>query len=211
MHWVPTEALRRLRFSGARGPGHSHSRRSDHHTDRRLTRRLRPRSQTSCSARSSSSPSPCGAPPPPAAARPPGAAAPLFPRSAPASPHRASPLTPPPASSLQRELLCGRPAPREQGAGVARCGHADGRAQGRGEEGGRQEVDVDGGQGRHLPVDHQQARQCVPRHTPAGRRRRQPPAPDAAAAAAAPRPAAARPPPLTRALRRPRSQRTRSR
>ena len=40
---------------------------------------------------------------------------------------------------------------------------------------------------------------------------RQPPAPDAAAAAAAPRPAAARPPPLTRALRRPRSQRTRSR
>ena len=46
---------------------------------------------------------------------------------------------------------------------------------------------------------------------PLRRRRRQPPAPDAAAAAAAPPAAAARPPPLTRALRRPRSQRTRSR
>ena len=113
----------------------------------------------------------------------------------------------PPASPAAR-AACGRPAPREQGAGVARCGYAGAR-KGVAKKAVVKKSSSTEGKGGIFPwITNKPGSACRATRllaaAAASRRRRR-------RRRRRPRPAAARPPPLTRALRRPRSQRTRSR
>ena len=106
---------------------------------------------------------------------------------------------------LAARAACGRPAPREQGAGVARCNMQMGARKGVAKKAVVKKSSSTEGKGGIFPWITNKPGSACRATTPAGRRRRrQPPAPDAAAAAAAPsarrRPAAAadaraRPPP----------------